>query len=247
MEVKLRRHCPYRERDLILSEIGFTSYSSYLDSKLWKSIRCRVLRNKTCCCCSGRANQVHHKKYTKSNLTGETLESMVSICQGCHHAAEFTESGKKRKLIDVNAWLALNAVQPKKNRKRRKKKKKCQKDKPTCFQPQHVKLTPKEKSQQKAARKAAAKEANSEKRLILIVKSKISKKDYILLKSPKYVAKGTPIMVMDMAESFEWKNKIAPRNYKFTKVLYNIGECVFNADGVLCMVDPRFLTEFPIA
>lgn len=228
--------------------MGFCDYSSYLESGLWKSIRSKVLHGKVCCCCHGEANQVHHRQYTQSNLSGDSLEFMVPICRNCHHAAEFTSSGSKRRLNEANDYLDSHSVgncPPKK--KRRKKKRKCKKDKPVSVQQPYEKLTPKEKHHRKAARKAAAKEANSEKRLILIVKSKILKKDYILLKTPKYVAKGTPIMVMGMNGPFEWKDKIAPRNYKFTKVLYNIGECVFNADGVLCRVDPRFLTEFPIA
>ena len=78
------------KRDVILQEMGFSSYSKYLRSPLWNGIRRRVLSrdNHTCFFCNNRAKKVHHSSYAKRILKGEILRGMVSICYCCHKLLE---------------------------------------------------------------------------------------------------------------------------------------------------------------
>lgn len=97
----------YRRRDLALRELGFSSYSEYLGSPLWKDIRRRTLDRDGCRCvaCGGPALQVHHRSYSKAVLLGFDLAFLVSICGECHRGIEVSRSGKKLTLADANARL----------------------------------------------------------------------------------------------------------------------------------------------
>lgn len=96
----------YRIRDVILSELGFKSYRYYLRSSLWKGIRERVFaRNNRCEVCGVNANRVHHKEYTEAVLSGDNIDSLVSLCNGCHKRIEFTNNGIKRSLSKANELL----------------------------------------------------------------------------------------------------------------------------------------------
>lgn len=101
---------PYSKRSEILKKIGFNSYSEYLESKLWKSIRVRVFleKGKRCQFCSKRANQVHHSKYTTDNLSGASLKYLHPICRNCHENAEVDKDGFKRPLDECNKILGIN-------------------------------------------------------------------------------------------------------------------------------------------
>ena len=87
----------YKFRDQILKELGYTSYAQYLRSDLWKRIRSFVLSlfRGRCCCCGKRASQVHHQRYTKENLSGESYYGMVAICGFCHTKGEFKDNKKR--------------------------------------------------------------------------------------------------------------------------------------------------------
>lgn len=96
----------YELRNAILKRMGFDSYLKYLESKLWRGIRKRVLKaNRWCYCCDRYASQVHHIEYTEENLTGKDIESLVSVCGICHSRAE-TWKGRCLGLSKANKRLA---------------------------------------------------------------------------------------------------------------------------------------------
>ncbi len=97
----------YEKRDEILRGMGFASYSEYLESDTWKGIRKVVLlrANRRCVGCKGRAAQVHHKQYTKTNLSGDGVDGLVAICRACHEAIDLHKDGSKTSLAEANALL----------------------------------------------------------------------------------------------------------------------------------------------
>lgn len=97
---------PYMARNAILAELGFASYADYLRSRLWISIRRRVLGGgKACQLCGERATQVHHSRYTIGNLRGTSTRYLFPVCGDCHAAAERHTNGRKRSLPEANAAL----------------------------------------------------------------------------------------------------------------------------------------------
>lgn len=73
------------ERRFALLELGFDTYEAYLASDLWRRIRRAVLnRDRKRCRCGAKATQVHHRRYAKSDLSGQTLLYLVAICEPCH-------------------------------------------------------------------------------------------------------------------------------------------------------------------
>jgi len=58
----------------------------YLKSDDWQRKRALVLKRDRyrCVYCSGRARQVHHKRYAPRNIGREPIEWLVSVCDGCH-------------------------------------------------------------------------------------------------------------------------------------------------------------------
>ena len=87
-------------RDKVVSELGFADYEEYLKSRLWKDIRDRVLEDNSRCHCGVSANQVHHSKYTKKNLTGESIYFLHSVCENCHRIEH--DSGNTNKVVRIN-------------------------------------------------------------------------------------------------------------------------------------------------
>jgi hypothetical protein len=72
-----------------LQAIGFGSYTDYLKSPLWASIRSRVYASKgrMCLGCkTRRATQIHHRQYDLDTLKGDTLNYLIPICRQCHRA-----------------------------------------------------------------------------------------------------------------------------------------------------------------
>jgi hypothetical protein len=131
---KDHQYSSYADRDKLLKELGYESYSEYRDTDLWKKeIRLRVLEkfNNTCYMCKKTKNnnlQVHHCKYTKKNLTGESIEDLTCLCNSCHYKAEYIYRGKKRpaekrSLEAANKYIEDRASGKKSLRKKRKKKK----------------------------------------------------------------------------------------------------------------------------
>jgi hypothetical protein len=62
--------------------------NNYLKSDAWSRKRYVVLKrdNWKCVFCGGKATQVHHKKYAKTNIGKEPIEWLVSVCKKCHDA-----------------------------------------------------------------------------------------------------------------------------------------------------------------
>jgi hypothetical protein len=96
----------YSERGIALSEIGFPSYSDYLSSGLWESIRFRVFEvDRNCRGCGSNATQIHHANYSVDTLLGRNLDWLMPICGICHHKIEFREDGSKRSMNEANEAL----------------------------------------------------------------------------------------------------------------------------------------------
>src|SRR4051794_29244035 len=85
----------YSTRDTTLRLMGYESYTAYLLSPLWRSIRRVVFKLKgvQCSLCSRPARQVHHINYSEATLRGEDLSGLAPICRRCHLKIEF----KRRK------------------------------------------------------------------------------------------------------------------------------------------------------
>lgn len=101
----------YRERDAALRTLGFESYTQYLESDLWKSIRRRVIeRDKgRCRLCNGQAVQVHHRSYRIETLRGQDLQPLAAICCGCHMHIERKLDGSKRSCREVSRLFKVGA------------------------------------------------------------------------------------------------------------------------------------------
>ena len=97
----------YKRRSKNLSSIGFKSYPEYLNSKLWKAIRSKVLKNThfKCDVCRGKATQVHHRSYSVATLLGKEPRWLIPICGECHVDSEFDESGGKRTVSKTNSHM----------------------------------------------------------------------------------------------------------------------------------------------
>ena len=76
----------YSNRNKVIRALGFINYHHYLESNLWKEIRARVLaQNRVCLKCGGEKYlQIHHKKYTKTNLSGKDIKNLIVLCKKCH-------------------------------------------------------------------------------------------------------------------------------------------------------------------
>ncbi len=85
--------------------MGYKTYKEYLLSPLWESIKDRVYKNRDykCVLCSEEAQCVHHRGYGRAVLAGEELHQLVTLCNKCHQAVEFTKGGFKRSLVESQA------------------------------------------------------------------------------------------------------------------------------------------------
>lgn len=92
----------YAARDELLRTLGFGSYAEYLRSVTWKRIRMAVLRRGRfkCQLCGRKTWTVHHVRYTRAALLGETYDDMTPLCGKCHTGVEFDRDGEKRTLVD---------------------------------------------------------------------------------------------------------------------------------------------------
>ena len=93
----------YEQRDSELKTIGFNSYAEYLSSSLWQSIRAKVFqcKGRKCTLCGEEANQVHHQRYSRIELLGRKIKYLHPICETCHKAIEFSDTGWKRDFAGV--------------------------------------------------------------------------------------------------------------------------------------------------
>lgn len=117
----------YTERNALLERLGFSTYQEYLGSSLWARVREEVLRrnNRRCAICVSFATQVHHRKYTRENLTGVNYKHLAPICASCHKAIERDEDGRKLDATVVEALFRnCRGVQVNPTTKNQKGKKK---------------------------------------------------------------------------------------------------------------------------
>lgn len=103
-------HNCYEIRNRNLSELGYSSYSEYLKSNDWKSIREDVLLEFPCCIlCDRKSCQVHHTSYSYKVLLGLLPGCLVALCEKCHEYLEFTVKGEKIDLDWSNRKLISTA------------------------------------------------------------------------------------------------------------------------------------------
>lgn len=124
----------YLNRNKLLTSMGYASYSCYLKSDLWRSIRDTVLKqsNHRCLLCRKEATEVHHCEYTKAVLLGKDLSRLISICRQCHQKIEFDGDEKRFSTNDI-AFAAIKIAT-------RKSVKKALKPVCRCCQLQRKKL-----------------------------------------------------------------------------------------------------------
>jgi hypothetical protein len=75
----------YSVRNKKLKEMGFSSYSEYLSSKLWKYIKNKAKRKeafKYCVICGGEDINLHHIEY--NHIDKNTLVNIIPTCFSCH-------------------------------------------------------------------------------------------------------------------------------------------------------------------
>lgn len=80
----------YAQRNLLLPQLGFSTYNAYLASALWAEIRDAVLDrdDHQCRLCGDKTNVVHHLDYSRETLLGDTLDGLAAICRECHGKIE---------------------------------------------------------------------------------------------------------------------------------------------------------------
>lgn len=95
----------YFDRIHVLHDLGFNDYQEYLISDLWRTIKIRQFKRYPYCrLCNSKANQVHHKKYDFTTLSGHSIRSLVSLCKKCHEFIEY-ENNEKLSLKQANKKL----------------------------------------------------------------------------------------------------------------------------------------------
>jgi 5-methylcytosine-specific restriction endonuclease McrA len=90
-------------------EPEWSSYKEYLDSDVWRNIRCEALARDhgRCRDCGVEASEVHHIAYPEV-LGREDLDDLVSLCHACHerrHAEHQAEAIAWHKYIDPDSPL----------------------------------------------------------------------------------------------------------------------------------------------
>ena len=118
----------YAQRDAVLKQIGFESYSDYRKSPLYARIRARVFKQWDTCVCGKPATQIHHMSYKRRYLEGrgKIHKFLVPLCDECHKTIEFDYQGKcplgwaNRRLDNLRLeYLNKGIPQAKSRRKRR--------------------------------------------------------------------------------------------------------------------------------
>ena len=86
------------KRAKTLKRMGFTSYTDYIRSPLWRAIRAAKLEADPLCeiCGKSKAQSVHHLRYNEATLRGKNVRTLVSVCNSCHYKIEFKADGEKR-------------------------------------------------------------------------------------------------------------------------------------------------------
>lgn len=114
----------YASRDRVLQELGFSSYSEYLSSDLWRKIRKRVISRygNQCRICGFPYDNIHHLRYDWKTLSGKSLVNLVPLCRDCHKSLEFKD-GKKVPMLECrNEYFAAAGDNHKAAKKMARKK-----------------------------------------------------------------------------------------------------------------------------
>lgn len=131
----------YSQRNKKIRAMGFADYREYLSSKLWHTIRVRVMRRDggRCRMCQAEATEVHHLRYTQRVLDGRGDKHLMALCRACHEQAEFRGEEKVSpsearnrvlRAIAAKANPKPKAKPPKPPRAKQKPSKKVKKAKP---------------------------------------------------------------------------------------------------------------------
>lgn len=91
----------YQDRNRVLREIGYPSYTDYLASALWESIKQRVyaMKGANCFLCEKKATVVHHRGYGREVLVGTNLSPLVPLCFLCHEKVELKSFSKEKRTL----------------------------------------------------------------------------------------------------------------------------------------------------
>lgn len=118
-----RRYRAYRARNETVRAMGYESYTKYLESELWATIRLTVLAERPLChSCGAPATQVHHGCYKRRVLEGRDRTQLFPVCGKCHKEAEFRNRDGE-KLNPHQATVKLNQIRKNNDGKPKKKKK----------------------------------------------------------------------------------------------------------------------------
>ena len=102
----------YQVRANSLKELGFRTYSDYLSSDIWRTIRERIFsRDKgKCKVCSRKCHSVHHVTYNVVVMRGDDDTQLISVCRGCHKHVEFDGDKKLVGSTTINHRLHKAAI-----------------------------------------------------------------------------------------------------------------------------------------
>lgn len=108
----------YKSRSIGLKELGFSRYSDYLASDLWRRVRSLVykLKGHKCYLCDAEATELHHNRYHKNDLIGKRLKYINPICRQCHQRIEFRDGEK------ATVGEARKSFQKSRNRLKKRKR-----------------------------------------------------------------------------------------------------------------------------
>jgi 5-methylcytosine-specific restriction endonuclease McrA len=93
-------------------------YEDYRKTKLWKTIKCRVMirDNHHCQRCGGAAELIHHICYDDLVMLGQDDSKLIALCSGCHELVHYKNTGEKRnsaEQITALTDMELNEKMPK--------------------------------------------------------------------------------------------------------------------------------------
>ena len=79
-----------------VSKMTAAEYQAYLQSPKWQEIRQAVMSRDggKCRGCGREATQVHHRRYDRRTMEGETIEWLIALCGGCHRCIHFKNGNK---------------------------------------------------------------------------------------------------------------------------------------------------------
>lgn len=99
----------YKARDLILKDLGYSSYQEYLKSPKWELIRRLALERDGYICRACRKNaatEVHHFAYTRPIMLGIDIWGVAAVCHGCHENGSVLD-GKVVQPSSANARMGF--------------------------------------------------------------------------------------------------------------------------------------------